>query len=423
MHITEDDYIAGAGARLPRRRRLFLALLLGLMAAFGPLCTDTYLPSLPAMAADLSISTATTQLTITACLLGMALGQLFVGPLSDSTGRRKPLFVALVFFTLASACCAAAKTGNSFIALRFAQGLGGAGGIVLARAMACDLFRGAELTNFMSLLMVVNGVAPITGPMLGGWLAALSGWPAIFYFLTGFGVLLVVLSLLGLPETLPQGMRRSGGIRSSWTAMGELLRQKPFMCYVGVQGFTMGGFFGYVAASPFVLQGMYGLSPKTYSIIFGCNALSLMFFAFGTARNARRLGEARLLRIGNSLRAVACLGVLAVTVVAPASPVPLLIGLFFMIALQGMTLPTSFTIGISAQNVGAGTASGILGVSVFIFGALTSPLVGLAGGGTALPLGIVSAVTGVASALLGYVGDRELKKLRAASGPEAQAHP
>ena len=173
MHITEEDYIAGAGTRLPRRRRLFLALLLGLMAAFGPLCTDTYLPSLPALAADLSISTATTQLTITACLLGMALGQLFVGPLSDSTGRRKPLFVALVFFTLASFCCAAAKTGNSFIALRFAQGLGGAGGIVLARAMACDLFRGAELTNFMSLLMVVNGVAPITGPMLGGWLAAL----------------------------------------------------------------------------------------------------------------------------------------------------------------------------------------------------------------------------------------------------------
>ena len=125
MRITENDYIVGAGARLPRRRRLFLALLLGMMAAFGPLCTDTYLPSLPALAADLSISTATTQLTITACLLGMALGQLFVGPLSDSTGRRKPLLVALVFFTLASACCAAAKTGNSFIALRFSQGLGG----------------------------------------------------------------------------------------------------------------------------------------------------------------------------------------------------------------------------------------------------------------------------------------------------------
>ena len=410
MRITENDYIVGAGARLPRRRRLFLALLLGMMAAFGPLCTDTYLPSLPALAADLNISTATTQLTITACLLGMALGQLFVGPISDSTGRRKPLFMALIFFTLASICCAAAKTGNSFIALRFAQGLGGAGGIVLARAMACDLFRGPELTNFMSLLMAVNGIAPITGPLLGGWLASLSGWPLIFYFLTGFGVLLIVLSAVGLPETLPETMRREGGLSASWKAMGELLRQKPFMCYVGVQGFTMGGFFGYVAASPFVLQGMYGISPQGYSVIFGCNALSVMFVALATARLARRFGEARLLQIGNTLRCAACLGVLAVTVIAPASPLPLLAGLFFMIALQGMTLPTSFTLGISAQNVGAGTASGILGVAVFIFGACTSPLVGLAGGDTAVPLGLVSACTGLAAAVLGQVGNREMQR-------------
>ena len=410
MRITENDYIVGAGAKLPRRRRLFLALLLGMMAAFGPLCTDTYLPSLPALAADLNISTATTQLTITACLLGMALGQLFVGPVSDSTGRRKPLFVALIFFTLASICCAAAKTGNSFIALRFAQGLGGAGGIVLARAMACDLFRGPELTNFMSLLMAVNGIAPITGPLLGGWLASLSGWPLIFYFLTGFGVLLLILSATGLPETLPETMRREGGLRASWKAMGELLRQKPFMCYVGVQGFTMGGFFGYVAASPFVLQGMYGISPQGYSVIFGCNALSVMFVALATARLARRFGEARLLQLGNALRCAACLGVLVVTVIAPASPLPLLVGLFFMIALQGMTLPTSFTLGISAQNVGAGTASGILGVAVFIFGAFTSPLVGLAGGDTAVPLGMVSAITGLAAAVLGQIGNREMQR-------------
>lgn len=281
---------------------------------------------------------------------------------------------------------------------------------MLARAMACDLFRGPELTNFMSLLMAVNGIAPITGPLLGGWLASLSGWPLIFYFLTGFGVLLIVLSAVGLPETLPETMRREGGLRASWKAMGELLRQKPFMCYVGVQGFTMGGFFGYVAASPFVLQGMYGISPQGYSVIFGCNALSVMFVALATARLARRFGEARLLQIGNTLRCAACLGVLAVTVIAPASPLPLLVGLFFMIALQGMTLPTSFTLGISAQNVGAGTASGILGVAVFIFGACTSPLVGLAGGDTAVPLGLVSAVTGLAAAVLGQLGNREMQK-------------
>ena len=155
---------------------------------------------------------------------------------------------------------------------------------------------------------------------------------------------------------------------------------------------------------------MYGISPQGYSVIFGCNALSVMFVALATARLARRFGEARLLQIGNTLRCAACLGVLAVTVIAPASPLPLLAGLFFMIALQGMTLPTSFTLGISAQNVGAGTASGILGVAVFIFGACTSPLVGLAGGDTAVPLGLVSACTGLAAAVLGQVGNREMQR-------------
>ena len=288
MRITENDYIVGAGARLPRRRRLFLALLLGLMAAFGPLCTDTYLPSLPAMAADLSISTATTQLTITACLLGMALGQLFVGPLSDSTGRRKPLFVALVFFTLASACCAAAKTGNSFIALRFAQGLSGAGGVVLSRAIACDLFRGAELTSFMAVLIAIQSVAPIVAPLLGGGLAVLGGWHAVFIFLTGFGLLLVCLCAWRLPETLLPEARRPGGVLASLRCTGKLFSEKAFMCFAGVQGFTMAGFFGYVAASPFILQDMYGFSPTAYGMIFGANALSLSFMAVITGRLARR---------------------------------------------------------------------------------------------------------------------------------------
>jgi MFS transporter, DHA1 family, multidrug resistance protein len=223
------------------------------------------------------------------------------------------------------------------------------------------------------------------------------------------------LCVAGVPETLPSGMRRDGGIPASFTAMGVLLRQKAFMCYVGVQGFTMGGFFGYVAASPFVLQGMYGISPQGYSVIFGSNALSVMLVALLTGKLSRRFGEARLLALGNTLRGVACLGVLVATLLAPASPVPLLVTLFFMLALQGMTLPTSFTLGISAQNVGAGTASGILGVAVFIFGAGFSPLVGLAGADTAVPLGLVCAFSGVAAVVLGHAGNRNLARLRAAN--------
>lgn len=417
MRFTEDELVVGAGARLSRRRRLYLAVLLGMLAAFGPLCTDTYLPSLPAMGADLSLSTATTQLTITACLLGMALGQLFVGPLSDGTGRRGPLLCALVFFTLASACCVAARSGHGFIALRFAQGLGGAGGIVLSRAVACDLFRGPELTSFMSLLMAVNSVAPIAGPVLGGALAGLGGWPWVFIFLTGMGVALLLFCAFGLPETLPPKLRRQGGTRASLQATAALCRDPAFMCYVGMQGFTMGGFFGYVAASPFVFQGMYGISPTGYSLIFGGNALSVTIMALITGRLARSRGEMRLLNVGNWLRLVACLAVLAVTLLRPASPLPIMASLYAMLVLQGMTMPCAFTLAIEAQRVGAGTASGLLGVAMFLAGAASSPLVGLGGPDTAVPLGLICAASGLLALLTGLAGNRLLARRRAQETP------
>lgn len=406
MSLSEKNSFNSSGMSLSRSRRLYLAVMLGMMAAFGPLCTDTYLPMLPSLSADLSISTTMTQLTITACLLGMALGQLFVGPISDGKGRRWPLFISLVLFSVASILCALADSGNVFILLRFAQGLGGAGGIVLSRAIACDLFRGAELTSFMSLLMAIQGIAPIIGPLLGGGIAIIGGWPLIFVFLTGFGVILFFMTIRGLPETLSEKTRRSDGIIASFRSMGALFHEKAFLCYVGVQGFTMAGFFGYVAASPFVIQNIYGLSSTTYSLIFGANACSIMAAALITGRLSRKLGDARLLKLGDTLRCTACVGVLAVTLMAPTSPWPLLLALFFMQALQGVTLTASFTLAISAQKVGAGAASGILGVAMFVFGAFASPLVGLAGPNTALPLGIVSALTGIVSLILTLCGNK-----------------
>ena len=363
MSLSEKNSFNSSGMSLSRSRRLYLAVMLGMMAAFGPLCTDTYLPMLPSLSADLSISTTMTQLTITACLLGMALGQLFVGPISDGKGRRWPLFISLVLFSVASILCALADSGNVFILLRFAQGLGGAGGIVLSRAIACDLFRGAELTSFMSLLMAIQGIAPIIGPLLGGGIAIIGGWPLIFVFLTGFGVILFFMTIRGLPETLSEKTRRSDGIIASFRSMGALFHEKAFLC-------------------------------------------SIMAAALITGRLSRKLGDARLLKLGDTLRCTACVGVLAVTLMAPTSPWPLLLALFFMQALQGVTLTASFTLAISAQKVGAGAASGILGVAMFVFGAFASPLVGLAGPNTALPLGIVSALTGIVSLILTLCGNK-----------------
>lgn len=398
--------LVAPGMALSRSRRWYLALALGMMAAFGPLCTDTYLPTLPALSADLGMSTAMTQMTITSCLLGMALGQLFIGPVSDSRGRRAPLFLALILFALASILCVFADSGHAFLALRLVQGLGGAGGIVLSRAIACDLFQGAELTSFMSLLMGIQGVAPIAGPLLGGGIAALGGWPLIFVFLTAFGVILFLMTAFGVPETLPGERRRSGGVIASLRNMGRLFHEKAFLCFAGVQGFTMAGFFGYVAASPFVIQTIYGMSPTAYSLIFGLNAFSIMITALITGRLSRRFGDACLLKLGDGLRSVFCLIVLAVALIGPASPLPLLLALLGMIALQGVTLTASFTLAIGSQRVGAGAASGILGVSTFLFGAFSSPLVGIAGPESAVPLGVVSAVSGVLSLFLSLRGIR-----------------
>ncbi len=412
MSFSQNDLVVGPGARLSRGRRLLFALLLAMLGAFGPLSIDTYLPSLPQIAGDLSISTAATQGTITAFLLGMALGQIFIGPISDSRGRRGPLLLTLVFFTLASFFCAQTSSGQGFIALRFAQGLSGAGGVVLSRAIACDLFRGAELTSFMAVLVAIQSVAPIVAPLLGGGLALLGGWHAVFIFLTGFGLLLVCLCAWRLSETLLPEARRPGGVLASLRCTGKLFSEKAFMCFAGVQGFTMAGFFGYVAASPFILQDMYGFSPTAYGMIFGANALSLSFMAVITGRLARRVREEKLLVAGNVLRWVACLAVLGVTLARPASPWPLIAALYCMITLQGVTFATSFTLGIAAQDVGAGAASGVIGVAAFIFGAFSSPLVGLAGSGTAVPLGIVCAVTGSAALALSLMGTRALRLRR-----------
>ncbi len=406
-----NDPFTGPGTKLSRSRRLYLAVLLGMMAAFGPLCTDTYLPALPDLANDLSVSTAVTQLTITSCLLGMALGQIFVGPISDSRGRRWPLFVSLVLFTIASILCTFADSGNLFIVLRLAQGLGGAGGIVLSRAIACDLFRGAELTSFMSLLMSIQGIAPILGPIVGGGIAGLGSWRHIFGALALFGIVLLVMSVRGLPETLPDHQKSKGSVMTSIRGMGALFHEKAFLCYAGVQGFTMAGFFGYVASSPFIIQNIYGLSVTAYSIIFAVNAFSIMVAALLTGRLSRRIDETSLLLTGDTLRCLACLSILAISIWAPASPLPLLAAILCMVALQGVTLTASFTLAINAQKVGAGTASGILGVATFIFGACSSPLVGLAGPDSAVPLGLVSATTGLLSLVLTIMGNRASKKI------------
>src|SRR5699024_4641080 len=256
--------------------RLGLALLLGLLAFLGPLNIDMYLPSFPGIAQDLETSATLVQSSLTACLLGLAIGQLFVGPISDAQGRRNPLLIATSLFALASILCAFAPNIVILIVARFLQGLTASAGVVLSRAVVRDVFSGRELTKFFSLLMVINAVAPMVAPMVGGFILSFesANWQSIFFFLGFVGLLMVVIVAKRLKETLPPEKRIPSSLGASLTTMGDLLKDHTFIGYALVVGFIHGGSFAYVSGTPFVYQEIYGVSPQTFSVLFGINGLA-----------------------------------------------------------------------------------------------------------------------------------------------------
>ncbi len=387
-------------------RFAYTTILISLLCAFGPVCTDMYLPTLPEIAADLGISAALTQGTITANLLGLALGQLVIGPISDGRGRHGVLVGSLILFTITSLLCALSTSGPMLLGMRFLQGLGGAGGAVLSRAICCDTYSGARLTSYLAILMAINSVAPILGPVAGGFLGGAWGWQSIFYCLAGFGVVLTLCCRFTLSESLPEERRVQGGVLASLLNMRRLFTEPAFLCYLGVQGFTMGGFFGYIAASPFIIQNIYGLSMETYSIIFGAISTGLMLSSLLAARLSQRFGDAATLLAGDALRMGACICVCMVCVTRPASFGPVLAAMSFMVVMQGLTMPTSFSLAIASQSVGAGAASGLAGVATFLCGAITSPLVGVAGPMSMTPFGIVAVASGLLSLVCTLMGNR-----------------
>ena len=229
---------------------LKLAIILGILAGLGPLVTDLYIPSLPTVSNFFNASTSTTQLSLTTSLLGLAIGQIIIGPISDKTGRRKPLILSLIIFTLSSLLCPLTSSIYIFILMRFLQGLAGAGGIVISRAMARDIYSGKLLVQFFSMLMLVNGIAPIISPVLGAQLLRFVNWKGIFYILTFLGILLCITVWIGTRESLPLNKRINGNLKNSFVSLIYLFRDKIFIGYTFIQGFILAGMFGYISASP-----------------------------------------------------------------------------------------------------------------------------------------------------------------------------
>ncbi|RLL66560.1 multidrug effflux MFS transporter [Streptomyces sp. Z26] len=380
----------------PQRAGLLVTLILGSLTALPALSMDMYLPALPDVGDALHTRAAAVQLTLTACLLGLAVGQLVVGPMSDRFGRRRPLLIGTAGYVLASAACAVAPTIGTLTLFRLVQGLTGAAGIVIARAVVRDLYDGLAMARFFSTLMLISGVAPILAPVLGGQVLRFTDWRGVFLVLTVIGVLMVVVVHRWLPETLPERDRHSGGVREALRTMRGLFADRAFTGYLLSGALTFAGLFAYVAASPFVMQEIYGASPQTYSLLFMANSVGLV--AVGQINGKFLVGRVpldRVIAFGLAVVLAAAVALLALTtgVFGDAGLLPVATGLFVLMSGMALILPNANSQALMRTPRAAGSASALLGTSQFLVGAIASPLVGIAGEHTAVPMAVVQVAT------------------------------
>ncbi|MGX1545095.1 multidrug effflux MFS transporter [Streptomyces adustus] len=401
-----ESAATATGGPAPRRTGLLVVLVLGALTATPPLAMDMYLPALPEVTRALHAPAATVQLTLTACLAGMALGQLVVGPMSDRWGRRRPLLAGLAVYVVATALCALAPDVELLVAFRLAQGLAGAAGIVIARAVVRDLYDGVAMARFFSTLMLVSGVAPIVAPLVGGQILRVTDWRGVFVLLTGVSVALTAVVWARLPETLPPARRHGGGVGEALRTMRGLLADRVFAGYMLTGGFAFAALFAYIAASPFVVQEIYGASPQTYSLLFGLNSVGLI--VVGQVNGRVLVGRVRLDRVLAAGLAVVVLAAAALLLMATgafgeAGLVPVAAGLFVLMSAMSLTLPNAQTLALMRVRHAAGAASALLGTSSFLVGAIASPLVGIAGEHTAVPMALVQ-LTAALVAVACFVG-------------------
>lgn len=358
------------------QRRLMLAL--GALTAFGPISLDVYLPSLPQLGADLGASESLTQFTMSACMIGLALGQLLWGPISDRFGRRMPLILAISGFAVTSVLCALAPTIESLIAIRILQGLCGAAGMVISRAVVHDVFSGAEAIAAYSTLAAVMGVAPVLAPLVGGAVATVSDWRGVFIALAVIGLLLLIVAASSVPETLDGTSRTTGGIVSDLRGIGSAVANRGFMLTAITLGFASIALFTYLQLSPFVLQEQFGLSAQEFALVFAVNSVGIMAMA---QLNRRLAGRVAGLRLVSWTLSAAIAASIAMTLAGMlGSPVAwVLVPLFVAMSMHGVNNPLLTAIALGRIRHSAGSASAVLGTLMMLLGAFVPPLVSMLG--------------------------------------------
>lgn len=373
---------------LSKTKRVQLAFLLGSLAILGPFTIDTYLPSFPTIVNDFHTNASLVQISLTTCLVGLGLGQLIIGPMSDVHGRRKPLLIFLTLYFLSSITCAIAPNIYTLIVSRFIQGFAAAGGLVISRAIVRDLFSGRELTKFFASLMLVGNLGPIIAPITGGAILTFTSWKGVFIVLAIIGMIFTLIVTLKLEETLPTEKRVPGNFKQVITNFGTLLKDREFAGYAFTQGFTIAGIFAYVSGISFVYQNIYGVSPQVFSFLFGVNGVGLIIGTQMVGRLSDYIPEKTFLKIGLGLSNTSAIFLLtAISLKAPLLFVA--IPIFFLVMSISIIGTSSFSLAMETKGHVAGSASALLGVLPFLLGSLTAPLVGVAGEYSALPMGII----------------------------------
>jgi len=387
------------GASGGRPWPLRLLLVLAGLSAFAPLVTDLYLPALPRLGRDLGVSAASVEVTLTMCVIGIALGQLLVGPLSDAAGRRRPLMAGLVLFIASSLGCAAAPSIVVLDVLRLLQGVSGATGIVIARAMVRDMYSGVDATRLYATLGAIIPLAPILAPSIGGAILLVTSWRGIFAVQAALGIVLLAASAAVTHETLAPAARHAGSVRGALATYRDLLHSRRYSRVVAAGSLGFAAFFAYISASSFVYQSVLGFSAQAFGLLFAVNGMGLLITNIVNARLVRSVPPERLVRAG--LRAMATAGLLtAVSAMAGLGAWALLPLMFATVCSVGLIMSNSVALSMALESHRAGSAAALFGAAQFVVGAAVAPIVGVSGA-SALPMGIVMAVSGITAAAIG----------------------
>ncbi|WP_395639618.1 multidrug effflux MFS transporter [Pseudolysinimonas sp.] len=399
------------GDALSRRARVLYVVVLGALVGLGPFTIDLYLPAFPVVAEELRASEATIQLTLTATMIGFGLGQLVIGPWSDTVGRRLPLILATVLHVGASLGVAFSPDITWVLVFRVLQGVGAAGGGVVAMATVRDLFGGQPLVRMLSRLALVTGLAPVVAPVIGSQLLAVLDWRGLFIALAGYGIVVTVLAAVFVTETLPPERRRVKGHSTTAQRYRAVLSDRVFVGVALIAGLVFSGLFAYLSASSFVFQEVYGLDAQQFGILFAANSIGLAVSSQVASRLMRRFAPPKILAVSLPLMALAGYGA-AVAAVLDAPLGVVVACTFVFLSCAGLSFPCIQVTALAPHGAEAGTAAALLGAINFGLASVSAPIVGLFGTESAIPMGLGMGIALSIAIVLLWVVVRPLRSTR-----------